>query len=534
MKQILIIMMFLSLAVIVNASETVFTLDNDNEVYVLFDRDYEQITVETPVAGMLRIDVPDDVLTVSIISMEDSLLSIYPNKGKKARESVYMTMGDIYSEYSMPDSAIKYYDLEFADFDNIDAYQLLIESIASIKPDSLENVMTEYSAKYPKRLSVVFVNALRYSKMELEDKFIELLKTGTSKKEKSEGFFYLSLYRMFYDDGLSDAEKADFIEFAAANFTDNSDLYYFIDEAAQIRDEKNAKKLDKAVKTLMGKNIDSNAKLSCAVYCIDNGIEYKNALKLLYEIKDDAAFDAEGYDGYIMYFIAKAEFRSGNSDKALDALKTADDIFPYKDRDYFELSMEIHGSFNDTVSLLTDAGNMLTLSTDPEAVYAGISTYIRMNDGIKNTVMSLRDSILNNEMLEYSEMEFDYSDIMGNNVTIPGNGIVFIDFFATWCGPCGMTIPHVVNLSSRYDDVSFFAVTREDDKDAILEYMQEKGMDFTVIMQGDDVMNAFKVRGIPSLFIINTTAAKMFNIVGYTEGVEDVLSIRIDYLKNMK
>ena len=150
-------------------------------------------------------------------------------------------------------------------------------------------------------------------------------------------------------------------------------------------------------------------------------------------------------------------------------------------------------------------------------------------------VMNARDSKLTKEMLDYDYKEFRYADTNGDSVSIPGEGITFIDFFATWCGPCGMTMPHVVNLEKAYKGkVEFYAVTREDDKVKLDEYINEKGIEFPVIMKGDDIVNEFKVRGIPSLFVINPEKGKMFNVIGYTENIEDVLTIRINYMMSLE
>lgn len=41
---------------------------------------------------------------------------------------------------------------------------------------------------------------------------------------------------------------------------------------------------------------------------------------------------------------------------------------------------------------------------------------------------------------------------------LKAKGLVFVDFFAEWCGPCKMTGPIIDQLAEEYTDVTFYKV----------------------------------------------------------------------------
>lgn len=100
------------------------------------------------------------------------------------------------------------------------------------------------------------------------------------------------------------------------------------------------------------------------------------------------------------------------------------------------------------------------------------------------------------------------------------NGKVYVvEFWATWCGPCRKSIPHVTELQKKFKDVTFIGVSVwEDDQSEVKPFVTEMGdkMDYRVAMdavseggKADEApmaknwMAAAGERGIPSAFVIN-------------------------------
>ena len=97
--------------------------------------------------------------------------------------------------------------------------------------------------------------------------------------------------------------------------------------------------------------------------------------------------------------------------------------------------------------------------------------------------------------------------------------VYVVEFWATWCGPCRATIPHLTELQKKHKDVTFIGVSVfENNQDAVKPFVKEMGekMDYRVAM--DDVpagaqrdqgkmaknwMIAAAQEGIPTAFIVN-------------------------------
>ena len=98
--------------------------------------------------------------------------------------------------------------------------------------------------------------------------------------------------------------------------------------------------------------------------------------------------------------------------------------------------------------------------------------------------------------------------------------IYVVEFWATWCGPCRATIPHLTKLQKQYKkDVTFIGVAiLEEDQDEVGKFVEKMGdeMDYRVALDlvpedgdGDEGamhktwMEPAYLQGIPAAFVIN-------------------------------
>ena len=111
--------------------------------------------------------------------------------------------------------------------------------------------------------------------------------------------------------------------------------------------------------------------------------------------------------------------------------------------------------------------------------------------------------------------------------------IVVLDFWASWCGPCRVSLPVVAQVCNEYADkgVVFRAVNLKEDAETIRAFLQEEPIDASVVMDTDGAAAvAYRVEAIPHTVIIGRDGSVEAVHVGASEGMEAKLRKQLDAL----
>ena len=100
------------------------------------------------------------------------------------------------------------------------------------------------------------------------------------------------------------------------------------------------------------------------------------------------------------------------------------------------------------------------------------SCLIKLIDDEK-TLLTIKTKYKRIKSLEKGNISplFNYADTSGNNISLESfrDKLVYIDVWATWCGPCKEQIPYLKKLEEKYrtKDIVFVSMSIDDPKDAI-------------------------------------------------------------------
>lgn len=104
---------------------------------------------------------------------------------------------------------------------------------------------------------------------------------------------------------------------------------------------------------------------------------------------------------------------------------------------------------------------------------------------------------------------FTLKSTSGENISLANYAgkVVIIDFWATWCGPCRIGIPDLVEIQNEYkDQVVIIGISLDQDntKRNIIPFMQEFKINYPVVYGTRQVVLDYgNIQAIPTTFIID-------------------------------
>jgi peroxiredoxin len=122
--------------------------------------------------------------------------------------------------------------------------------------------------------------------------------------------------------------------------------------------------------------------------------------------------------------------------------------------------------------------------------------------------------------VEVEAPDFTLASLDGKQVSLSGlkGNLVFLNFWATWCGPCQVEIP---SLKALYEKLKakglvILGVDLSESAADVSRFVKEKGMTFPVLLDSNSAVGMiYASRSIPVTYIIDRAGTVLARKVGF-------------------
>jgi len=124
--------------------------------------------------------------------------------------------------------------------------------------------------------------------------------------------------------------------------------------------------------------------------------------------------------------------------------------------------------------------------------------------------------------------EFSASALDGRTVSLAdfrGQKKVVVVFWASWCGPCRLEMPSLVNFYKTYhkdsSDFEVLAVSIDEDPKEVTRFASAQKLNFPVLLDPQQrVADSYEVEGIPTMFVIDKNGKIIYGRAGFDAAMQ--------------
>jgi len=111
--------------------------------------------------------------------------------------------------------------------------------------------------------------------------------------------------------------------------------------------------------------------------------------------------------------------------------------------------------------------------------------------------------------------------------------IVMLDFWATWCGPCQMTMPLLEKLQKEYpENLVLLAINLQEPNDTVRDYVRKQGLNSRVLLDEEGTVGeTYGTDSIPMQVLIDKNGIVRHVQIGFSPRMSSQLRAAIEQLR---
>ena len=131
--------------------------------------------------------------------------------------------------------------------------------------------------------------------------------------------------------------------------------------------------------------------------------------------------------------------------------------------------------------------------------------------------------------------DFTLTSVDGKTITLSQlrGKVVLLDFWATWCAPCRLAIPHLNDLYKAYRERGLEIIGLSLDKgspERVRKFAHNMGIEYAIIMANDDLVTKYGISPIPTTYLIDRKGYISNKWVGFSQTLMSKITAETDRL----
>lgn len=128
--------------------------------------------------------------------------------------------------------------------------------------------------------------------------------------------------------------------------------------------------------------------------------------------------------------------------------------------------------------------------------------------------------------------DFTLKSLDGQEITLSKlkGKVVLLDFWATWCGPCRESIPHLIQLYKTYREDGFEMIGMSLDKgdtEVVHNFVKSMDIPYLTVIAPEEVVRNYKVTAIPTTFLIDKEGKIQERISGFNSAIAQQMTAKV-------
>ena len=120
---------------------------------------------------------------------------------------------------------------------------------------------------------------------------------------------------------------------------------------------------------------------------------------------------------------------------------------------------------------------------------------------------------------------FDQAEVIESSEYL--GKVIYLDFWASWCGPCQISVPKLIELQAELNSDQFevVAINVDEEPSRARRFLQRFDINYTVLADpAGSIAARYELKGMPTAFIIDQQGRITKIHTGFRRG--DMLEIR--------